>query len=259
MSIQYKTYPIYIDGGTLTDDIISIVSKPASVADYETAVTSILDTISNRTNGVGQILLNSLPPDKTIYISPYTEIQAAIRGQCNALGGDAIFLERGNGRISFSPAMWKTGGVCSGGTGLGKEEDEILLHELLHAFRAVRGTADKTSFYKPEKMYHDIEELFAILITNIYMSEKGKTKFRRDHVGFGELPAKWSTSEGFMKDQDFFYWVEKFWFAEPQFVGMISAMQIPFNPFRVYKDWIKGKVGALKTNPYGLNLTPQFR
>lgn len=258
MSIQFKTYSVYIDGSTLTDDIISIVSKPKGVVDYEKAVESVLDTLIKRTNGIGQILLNCLPADKQIIISPYTDLHASISGNCNAIGGDASFLERGDGRVYFTPSIWQSGGFCFNAKANGATDDEILLHELLHAYQGVRGTMDKTKLFKPKKMYDTVAELFAILITNIYMSENGKTKLRRDHNGFGELPAEWSTSEGFLKDQDFFYWVEKFWFTEPQLVGMIAASPVKFNPFRAYKDWLMGKVGALKNKQYGLNLSPQF-
>lgn len=252
MSIQYKTYPIYIDGGTFKDDVISVVSKPKHVTDYETAVSNVLDTIIKRTNGVGQILFNAFPTEKKIIIYPYSE------NDCNAFQRDT-FLEAGDAKVSFSPAMWKVGGRCANSFAKGGTEDEVLLHELLHAYRAVRGTADMTEFYKPKKMYDTIEEFFAIVITNIYMSENGKTQFRRDHSGFGTLPAEWSTSEGFLKENDFFYWIEKIWFTEPQVTGMIAAMTTPFNPFRAYKDWLQCKVGALKNRQYGLNLTPPFR
>lgn len=252
MSIQYKNYPIKIDGGSFTDDIISLYEKPAGVADFEKAITSVLDTITKRPFGVGQLLFNALPKDKSIIIFPYSE------SDCNAYARETVIFEGGNARVSFSPNMWQTGGKCANKYANGKNEDEVLLHELLHAYRMVRGTSSQVSLNKTDKNYDDIEELFAILVTNVYMSENGKTKFRRDHHGFAALPNKWATSEKFINDQDFSYWVEKFWFTEVPFVPMLATLSAPFNPFRAYKEQLTNRVQSMKNRQYNMNLTPRF-
>lgn len=248
MSIQYKTYPIKIDGGSVLDDVIGIFSKPAAVDSYEKAVTSVLDKLTTRSFGVGRILFNFLSKDKTIIIVPYKE------AKCNAFARDSIpVLDSGDAIVTFSPATFNTkGGICSETykDGIGMEEDEALLHELLHAFRIIRGTFNQVALYKQDKMYGNSEELFAILITNMYMSENGKTVLRKDHTGFSALPQKWSTTETFMQDRDFFYWVERFWSEERQLAGMLSNLPAPFNPFRFYKEWLTNKVGIQKMRQY---------
>ena len=68
------------------------------------------------------------------------------------------------------------------------------------------------------------------------MSEKGATKFRRDHHGFAELPAKWATSDSFMRDPDFFKYIELFWIRESGLLTNIATSSIAaFNPFKAYK------------------------
>src|SRR5262249_43247724 len=146
--------------------------------------------------------------------------------------------------VCFSPATWRVGGMCTPstnptlmGAGIGAGADEILLHEFLHAYRKVRGTYNRAPFHKgPDKLYNDIEELWAILLTNIYISEKGATKLRRAHAGFADLPAKWNTSVSFMRDSDFFSWIEFFWIRKSSLLtGIATSSPAAFNPFKAYK------------------------
>jgi|GEM_PF-4097795 len=236
MSVKYKNYPVKIDGSGVLSEIWSYgFGSTDATMNYESAVVAVLDQLTSRSGGIGQKILAALPSDKTIVIVPYD----GDGGACNAWADDATILERGQARVCFSPATWKVGGVClpSGDGGIGKGSDEILLHEFLHAYRKVRGSYNRAHFLvAPDKLYDDIEELWSILLTNIYMSEKGATKFRRDHHGFAELPAKWATSDSFMRDPDFFKYIELFWIRESGLLTNIATSSIAaFNPFKAYK------------------------
>lgn len=241
MSIQYKNYSVKIDGASLLQDALSPFANFESVAAYEAAVKDTLDTITKRANGVGQTILDALPKNKTLVIVPYET--SAIHGVCNATASDATILESGNARVRFTPAIWIPGGVCKTavGNGLGADSDEVLLHEILHAYRKLRGTYNKMPLSQPDKSYDNIEEFFAIVISNIYMSENGKTKFRKDHAGFDELPAKWATSETFIRDKDNFLWLEYFWGTERPLTSMLAFSSARFNPFKAYKNWLESK------------------
>lgn len=236
MSITYKNYPVKIDGSGVLSEIWSWgFGSTDATMNYESAVVAVLDQLTSRVGGVGKKVLDALPKDKTIVIVPYD----GNGGACNAWADDATILERGQARVCFSPVTWKSGGVCvpSGDAGIGKGSDEILLHEFLHAYRKVRGSYNRAHFnVAPDKLYDDIEELWSILLTNIYMSEKGATKFRRDHHGFDELPAKWATSDSFMRDPDFFRYIELFWIRESALLTSIAVSSTAvFNPFKAYK------------------------
>jgi hypothetical protein len=72
----------------------------------------------------------------------------------------------------------------------GDGRDETLLHELVHGLRDARGQARCISLPEPALLrrkkrfrqdYDDVEEFLAILITNIYRSEKKRPGLRRDH------------------------------------------------------------------------------
>lgn len=60
------------------------------------------------------------------------------------------------------------------------EPDEFLLHEIVHGLRQMSGLMNqrKVPF---QRGYDNIEEFFAILIANIYRSECGRDKIRKDH------------------------------------------------------------------------------
>ena len=60
----------------------------------------------------------------------------------------------------------------------GNAPDEVLYHELVHASRLVNGVYDRVPV---NQKYDDEEEYLAIVLTNIYMSEKGQWRFVGDH------------------------------------------------------------------------------
>jgi hypothetical protein len=65
----------------------------------------------------------------------------------------------------------------------GYDPDTIIFHELIHASRQMRGVAEDTQVTKG---YVDVEDFLAIVIANIYISEKGKSFLFGDHKG-GQL------------------------------------------------------------------------
>jgi hypothetical protein len=73
---------------------------------------------------------------------------------------------------------------------------DLFLHELIHALRALRGQLECVPTRVPG--YGNEEEFFAILVTNIFMSECGKTVLRGDHTRTGVLSGPLVTSEGFL-------------------------------------------------------------
>ncbi len=71
----------------------------------------------------------------------------------------------------------------------GSRADEILLHEMLHGYRQMTGK----SLCSASGMgnYDTFEEYFAIVITNMYLSEitgQSNTPLRANHHGFTILP-----------------------------------------------------------------------
>jgi hypothetical protein len=90
---------------------------------------------------------------------------AAFRGQVGSGKG-------ANSRVEYSP--W----IFTEPFEEGFRPDEALFHELVHASREMRGKFDPT----PVNVgYSDEEEYLAIVLANIYMSDKHQTTFRASH------------------------------------------------------------------------------
>jgi hypothetical protein len=93
----------------------------------------------------------------------------------------------GRGRasiISFTPSMWTNPGAGPGGSA-----DQILLHEMLHGYRQLRGRMLSTAGGMGN--YDTFEEYFAIVITNMYLSEatgSSTTPLRAHYDGSTTLP-----------------------------------------------------------------------
>jgi hypothetical protein len=97
--------------------------------------------------------------------------------------------------IDFSPEIW---GVFSESptqrpsefaspskpTGPGAQADEVLFHELVHACRMMRGLHYRADV---NQQYDNEEEYLAVVITNIYLAEKGQTHLRDSHKGHNYL------------------------------------------------------------------------
>jgi hypothetical protein len=98
--------------------------------------------------------------------------------------------------VRFSASSYMAGGVCqvigdSVPGSPGSEPDEVLFHELVHAYAMMSGKYFARPTFGKLEDYGDVEEFFAILITNIYATDpnnpsKGRP-LRADHVGYDKL------------------------------------------------------------------------
>jgi hypothetical protein len=125
--------------------------------------------------------------------------------------------------------------ACSNHSGLcATLPDEILLHEMVHALRMMQGVFNPvptTGRYKNE------EEFLALVITNVYISKKkGNKLLRPDYQNhYGALEPKWSTSEGFLKDDENKRILEFYSTRWQPVFGLLGDVDTPFNPFRPFK------------------------
>jgi hypothetical protein len=84
--------------------------------------------------------------------------------------------------IDYSPEMWGKSGSAHV-SGPGSQPDEVLCHELVHAAREMKGVQSMRAVgdNDVDLLYENEEEFVAIVITNIYLSEKKQTKLRGTH------------------------------------------------------------------------------
>jgi hypothetical protein len=112
----------------------------------------------------------------------------------------------GNAEVHYSPEVFQaalptcsktvTSGCLPPMFAQNRGPDDTLVHELVHALRDMRGQS--LQIPTRSKEYDNEEEFFAILVQNVYASEKGMTIFRQDHHGHAALPSRLSTSEKFL-------------------------------------------------------------
>jgi len=177
------------------------------------AVKPRLDQIQQRLTG-SALLAEISASDWTVYIQPYrgrglnatsgqrtghAEVSATARGapvdhMSNPFGKHYDGrVGTGNGAdaiVNFTPGMWA-------GSKMRKPSnapDEALFHELVHASRQGRGVQDSSYV---DHGYDDSEEYLAVVLTNIYMSEKGQLVLVGNH---GTKPLQGAERDNFINN-----------------------------------------------------------
>jgi Effector protein len=144
--------------------------------------------------------------------------------------------------VAFTPGMWGPKGT-SNMTGPGSLPDEVLLHELIHAARQMKGIIDSRAV---DSGYENEEELVAIVVCNVYLSEKKQTVFRASHMIQKRKIARYTVGLKFdvLPDPDKFLdnplnvapppdtVLAKVRTREPDLWKAMKAVKAPFNPFR---------------------------
>ncbi|MEX2186269.1 MAG: hypothetical protein WD875_05730 [Pirellulales bacterium] len=108
--------------------------------------------------------------------------------------------------------------------------------------------------------YGNEEEYFAVLVTNIYISEAGRQQhfwtagpgrsgLRADHSGFTNLQDSQALAVEFLLDADNFRLVKKFCDQHSTIAKLIGEAPARFNPIKVYYRW-----KAMKVEPRGGSL-----
>ena len=124
----------------------------------------------------------------------------------------------------------------------------MLFHELVHAGRLLDGFAQATHMLAPNSddvamyannesaAYENIEEFATILVSNIYLSEKGQKVFRASH-GLKKFPLildqAQSSSDGFLAKKSNYDLVKLFCDTDP-IAPDLAAINTPFNPVRAF-------------------------
>ncbi len=145
------------------------------------------------------------------------EKNAPLRGDDNEPMSGKGTGKGSNVVLFFSAEIWESDGAPKGP---GFRPDEVLFHELVHITRMIRGRVTHVKV-DGKGGYGNIEEYFATVISNVYLSDEGQIKLRgfysndfikqnkREVKINGEtvmviidpLPKDWSV----MKDPDNFY------------------------------------------------------
>src|SRR5262249_2212673 len=96
--------------------------------------------------------------------------------------------------IRYSPDTWKGASADKPGS----DGPEILFHEMCHGVRQMNGKMYCSSM-ADNPGYDTYEEFFAIVVSNMYRSEKGMNVLRKDHGGFQPLPPELTDPDKFLQ------------------------------------------------------------
>jgi hypothetical protein len=222
MTTRYSSSMIFID-------CLGFSGRDAS--GYEQSVKWHLDLI--RCSQSGHALLRAIErTGKRLTIKPY---KPSPEDPFNA----RAVTPGGNFEIWYSPTMWGFGGAAASvfpPANPGNGPSAILFHEMAHAYREMRGNfnARRTT----QQGYENQEEFFAILISNIFVTDPSARvqlrTLRADHQGFTPLPMAQSTSQGFLEVAENRLLVAQFWGQEFSLMADLLNVNASFNPTREY-------------------------
>ncbi len=144
--------------------------------------------------------------------------------------------------VKFTPDMWVTSDVAaafgaSSSTGPGVGKDEILLHEMVHGMRQMKGTMQCAA--TPDNPALDtVEEFMAIVISNVYRSELNLGGLRADHWGFKPLSADLTDAQKFIdKDKEKvtsnYKRLLQLKQEHPELCNDLKRVPAAFNPFKL--------------------------
>lgn len=189
------------------------------------------------------------------YASPQDLRHATLKGQPERSGSDGSLVLVGGKKVIglgggsdvdvfFTPVIFtKYCNQHKPALKAGAQPDEVLIHEMFHATRMMRGVFDP----RPLGFLYDTEEeFFAILLANIYASETGRPlDLRSDHHDFAPLLANTDTRFLPKKDMSDYRYrlVDKLVRQEPQLANDLRHLKhTAFNPVRRYFELQRSSV-----------------
>jgi hypothetical protein len=207
-------------------EITEDVNPSAESIAYEEAVVEQLKIICKTT--VGKLLLDSLNPQVKHWILPGDESMYESCG-CAAMAASWVFPDKQGGgvRLYFDPFGFDS-----------KMEyytpDDILFHELIHAYRAGRVGYEKQN-HQPLREYKSAEELLAIHLQNVYLACRKHLQFYLTHRN-PRLATQDETYYQLATDAEAMSAMQYYLNNEPLAAKVATWAHPIFNPWRDY--WI---------------------
>lgn len=249
--MRYWGLNILIDGSTIREQFEDPVPTmgPPPIVTHDTsnpnagAYEFITQEVLRKIQGtlVGAILIqriNSLSQTAafTVTIRPLNE--KAI-GLTRTFATDETAARQGHegssATIWYDPTTWTHAAAKVGYDPANfYQPDDVLFHELVHALRMMRGMIDLVTI----RDWDNVEDLYAILLTNIYLSSNGRDRdLRGDHAKlFHKLRNSYLRPTEQMSDQTFYIEygpdIDRLCNNMPDLCGPISQIQCHFNPLR---------------------------
>lgn len=144
--------------------------------------------------------------------------------------------------VAIEPENLEKGSHCykeirklSAGHDFGSAPDEVLFHELIHAQRGAARIHDPHRLGSALSRYTDMEEFLAVVITNVYISNKGGG-LRAGHNGHELLEKQLAGSVSFYgSSPEVLQIITRFSQDDKFFYGLLSDVKTNFNPFWAHR------------------------
>lgn len=165
--------------------------------------------------------------------------------------------------VAIEPENLEKGNNCyknirklSAGHDFGSAPDEVLYHELVHAQRGAARIHDPSRLGSDLSRYTNMEEFLAVVLANVYISNKGKGGLRAGHNGHEPLEKNLAGSVSFYKSSpEVLAIITRFSKDDPFFYQRISDVKTGFNPFWAHR-YKRKEVEALSLALARKNLVP---
>jgi len=201
------------------------------------SITALLQTLLQ--TSTGSALFRSLKG-----MAQWIDVVPLNRLECNAHGGfpgtRVVNGRSYQGRLQFNPDVYMRGSPCYGRKhrSHGKEADQVLFHELIHAHRAASWLIpNEDKLLAGLSGYQNAEEFLAVVLTNIYISETKGRGLRADYYSYDELRGLLSTSIGFFGSSPQVLYILKQFANDQAFLfDELAKVKAPFNPLAAMKD-----------------------
>jgi hypothetical protein len=204
-------------------------ARSVAAKQYEERVRLAVNAIMHSSTGRALLQTFRTPqfPDTSLWIVPFN----GPADVCNSRTGPFYSADPETGkkwtyegaRIQYSPERWA---MDQCGWYPGQRAEEVLFHEMVHASRNMNNVAyDSTDL----GLMGDYEEFLAVLITNMFRSELGATKFHRDYVY--KLLVDQREAERFLSSRRAYVTALRT-LLDDRLVTAVTDLKMPFNPFR---------------------------
>lgn len=146
--------------------------------------------------------------------------------------------------VAIEPENLEKGNSCyknirklSAGHDFGSAPDEVMYHELVHAQRGAARIHDPTGLSSALSRYTNMEEFLAVVLTNVYISNKGGGSLRAGHNGHEPLEKNLAGSVSFYRSSpEVLLIITRFSKDDPIFYRLISDVTAKFNPFWAHRN-----------------------
>jgi hypothetical protein len=220
---------------------------------FETTVQDVLRTIETKST-VGKTIVQAInrsprrlriipltiaerygPTSRGTWPVPTKEAAASPKNFSVCYIGMPCYVGSGGGSdivLNYEPYTWNGYDTLLGhDPGGDQQPDDVLLHELVHCLRMMRGQFYKYTVAGP---FQDSEELFAVMIRNMYVAQMGRVNSLQAKYGplvFETMKGSWfKTVTDFYHDHERV--IEQLCLEMPDICNRFGAMVGFWNPFR---------------------------